>query len=82
MILHFPRARLLVLVGATDRSNRMREYFIRVEVPGYGFMNDDVFVGPMTWDDVDRAICKAMAEEDSRSEARRVGKECRSRWSP
>ena len=36
----------------------------------------------INWNKIDDAIDKATWEKLTRSEERRVGKECRSRWSP
>ena len=44
----------------------------------------DVTIKTMTIEDIERrrAEIKKIIQTDDRSEERRVGKECRSRWSP
>ena len=38
--------------------------------------------GAAGFDIMDKVVVNAVAEQETRSEERRVGKECRSRWSP
>ena len=47
-------------------------------------LTDALLVNPNDTEQIENAICRAleMPLEEQRSEERRVGKECRSRWSP
>ena len=48
----------------------------------FGELDDsDIYVNNQN-DNFDEPLISEFAEEDVRSEERRVGKECRSRWSP
>ena len=41
-----------------------------------------IVINPYTHEEIDRVPCADLNDIDTRSEERRVGKECRSRWSP
>ena len=60
---------------------RVVDYNVRIQVKpdGSGVVTDGVKLSPNPFDEI--ALEEALRLRD-RSEERRVGKECRSRWSP
>ena len=71
-------------VGRPDNSAELRKRLrqMAVDYPRYGYrmMTDKIrFQG---WTVNHKRVYRIYREEELRSEERRVGKECRSRWSP
>src|SRR6267142_3843256 len=63
------------------RSNRMASVALRAWANVVTFLNRTAALGMMVCTTLDRA-CACQSRRAERSEERRVGKECRSRWSP
>src|SRR5437660_11315841 len=63
------------------RSRRTGKDCVTIDVlprtPG-----NNVYVGFMVWSNFTATKCRRLVSLNQRSEERRVGKECRSRWTP
>ena len=70
----------LVPAGLMAALPALWNLFERVEAGEFA-LEDALPGASMTWEEAARAVCGGGVEA-ARSEERRVGKECRSRWSP